>query len=252
MDEQHSVLQSQPSSFMTRATNVFTAPGELYSEVASAPAQSSSWLVPFLISIGLAIVFTFALYNNLSLRQQIYDMQTRTIQKSVDEGKMPQERADEMRERMENSGPVMFMLIGGGSAIFGIAVMFFGATLVLWLIAKFGLKSSGNYQKMLEVFGLASLVSILGSIITLIMMNLFDTMHASPGGGLLVMNSFDPANTGHKLLASLNIFTIWQASVLGIGVAKISGKSSGVGIGVTLGLWALWAVVSSLLGFGMR
>jgi len=239
---------------MTRATNVFAAPGELYAGLASTPPQTTSWLVPFLISIALAFVFTFALYNNPSLRQQIYDIQGRAFQKAVDEGKMPQERADQMREGMENSGPLMFMLFGGGSAIVGIAMMFFGASLILWLIVKFGLKSPAGYPKILEVFGLASLISIFGSIVTLIMMNLFNTMYATPGGGLLVMGSFDPMNTGHKLLGALNVFTIWQAVILGIGVGKISGKSSGtgIGIGITIGLWGVLAVASTLLGLGMR
>src|SRR5438105_2470274 len=160
----------QAASFMTRAANVFTAPGELFTEVGTSPPQTSSWLVPFLISITLALIFTFAIYNNPSLRQQIYDAQGKAFQKAVDEGKMTQDRADQMREGMENSGPAMFMLIGGGSAIFGISVMFFAAPLLLWLIVKFGLKSLAGYGKVLEIFGLSGLVSILGSIITLIMM----------------------------------------------------------------------------------
>src|SRR5258707_1878665 len=157
-----SATTPQAASFMTRAANVFTAPGELYAEVASAPPQTSSWLAPFLISIALALVFTFAIYNNPSLRQEIYDMQGKAFQKSVDEGKMTQERADQMREGMENSGPMMFMLIGGGTAIFGISFVFFGAPLILWMIAKFGFKSPAGYSKVLEIFGLSGLIGVLG------------------------------------------------------------------------------------------
>ena len=237
---------------MTRATNVFTSPGELFAEVAQAKTQTSSWLLPLLLSIILAIVFTFSLYNNPTLRQQIYDMQMRGMEKAVAEGKMSQDRADTIRDQMESSGPMMFMLIGGGGASIGIAIMFFGATLLLWLVVKFGMKASAGYGKMLEVFGLASLISALGSIVTLIMMNLFNTMYATPGASLLIMGSFDPTNTSHRLLASLNIFTIWQTAYIGIGMAKLSGKSTGVGMGVAFGLWVLWAVGSSVLGFGMR
>ncbi len=249
-EQQSSTTTPQISFFMTRATNVFSSPGELYAEVSAAPAQTSSWLVPFLLSLVLAFIFTFAIYNNPTLRGQIYDMQSRGMQKQVDEGKMTQERADTIREQMESTGPLMFMVFGAGFASIGIAMMFFGATLLLWIVAKFAAKFNGGYKKMLEIYGLASLISILGSLVMLIMINFFDTMYAQPSASLLVLNSFDPTNSTHRLLASINIFTLWQATTIGVGISKVSGKSFGIGIGISVGLWLLWAVASSLLGIG--
>src|SRR5437667_12710140 len=77
------VPASASTSFLTRATNVFASPGELYGELGSNPPQTASWLIPFIFSLILALVFTFALYNNPSLRQEIYDMQSRGMQKAV-------------------------------------------------------------------------------------------------------------------------------------------------------------------------
>lgn len=78
-------------------------------------------------------------------------------------------------------------------------------------------------------------------------------MYASPGGALAVLNNFNPKNTTHRLLSSLNIFTIWQMVVVGIGLAKYAGKSSGTGIGVGVGLWIVWVLVSvfGLAALGM-
>ena len=56
-----------PTSFGTRIMNVFSAPSELYAEVAAMPVQRSSWLVPYVLSMILVLFFTFALYNNESL-----------------------------------------------------------------------------------------------------------------------------------------------------------------------------------------
>jgi hypothetical protein len=248
---QEQVMVEPPSvtSFLTRVTNVFSSPTELYGEVASVPPQTSSWLLPYLASLLLAVVFTFSLYNNAALRQQIYDMQLQGMQQSVDQGKMTQEQFDRMKDGMESSGPGMFMLIGGGGAVLAITLYFFGITLLLWLVAKFGLKFAGAYGKMLEVYGLASVIGFFGAIVTLLMMNFFNTMHATPSGSLLVMNSYDKSNFVHNLLASINIFTIWQAAVIGIGIAKVSNKSSGTGMGIVFGLWLVWVIVSSALGW---
>ena len=254
--EQDQTVSTNPSPtvspFMSRVTDIFTAPGDVYAEVAEAPVQTSSWVLPWIISLLLAIGFTCALYNNTTLRQQIYDMQERGMKKAVAEGKMTQERYDQISENMESSGPVMFMFIGAGSQIVIISVAVFGVTLVFWLVAKFGLKFSGSYAKMLEVYGLAMLIGILGAIITLLMMNLFDTFYAAPSASMAVLGSFDPTNKLHRLLASLNVFTLWQVAVLGIGTAKVTRKSIGTGMSIAFGLWAVWAILSSLLGWGMR
>src|SRR5207247_596596 len=170
MDQEQPVnaesLPNSPSvsSLLSRATDVFAAPGDLYSEVADAPVQRSSWLVPYALSMILAILITFSFYNNASLRQQIFDMQEQGMKKAVAEGKMTQEQYDTMSERMESSGPVMFMLIGGGSAVVIFTVVFFGATLIVWLVARFALKFTGSYGKMLEVYGLATIIGLLGAI----------------------------------------------------------------------------------------
>ena len=174
------------------------------------------------------------------------------MKKAVAEGKMTQEQFDQVSERIESTGPVMFMLIGSGFAIVSLTAMFFCGTLVVWLAAKFGMKFTGTYGKMLEVYGLASLIGLLGSIVALLLMNVFDSMHATPGCGMLLMNSFDPTSTIHRLLASINVFTMWQVAVLGVGVAKVSRSTIGKGVGIVFGLWTLWVILSSVMGWGLR
>jgi hypothetical protein len=238
------------TSFMTRASGIFSSPGEVFKDVAAAPVQTSSWLLPMIVSFLITALFTFALFNNESLRQQVLEPQTQKMQKQVDEGKMTQEQFDKATQMMQS--PVMFFAFGIiGSFIF-VAAAFFCAPLVLWLAAKMLFKSPVSYKKMLEVFGLSSLVGILGAIVTLLMMNLFDSVHATPGGSLLVMRNFDQENMAHKLLASVTVFGLWQTALVGIGMAHVSGKAVKSGMSVAFGLWALWAIVSSLLGLSMR
>lgn len=252
MEEQSSTL-SQPasvSSFMARAAGVFTSPGEVFKEVATAPVQTSSWLLPFIFSLLVAVLFTYALFNNSSLRQQILEPQQQKMQKQVEEGKMTQEQFDRASTFMES--PTMFFAFGVIGSVVFISLATFGAPLVIWLAVKLLLKSPVSYKKMLELYGLTCLIGILGAIITLLLMHLFDSVHASLGGSLLVMHGFDQDNMGHKLLASLGVFSLWQTALVGLGVASVSGKPVKTGMGLAFGLWAVWVILSSLLGWGVR
>jgi hypothetical protein len=139
------------------------------------------------------------------------------------------------------------MMFGAGFQIVAISAMFFLGSLLFWVAAKAVMKFSGGYAKVLEVVGLASCVGILGTIITIMLMNVMNSMTATPGGGLLLGESFDPLNKGHKLLAALNIFTLWEMGLIGLGLAKISGKSIGQGLMIAFGLWALWTVCFALI-----
>ncbi len=253
MDQQQAIVvdQAAGSSFLTRATNVFASPPELYREVAALPPRTSSWLIPLLLSVLLALLVVFSLYNNPTLRRQAYDVQLEAMKKRVAAGQMTQEQLDQYSERMESSGLGMFMLIGGGTATVAIPVMYFGGALILWVVVKAGMKFPGPYMKVLEVFSLASIIGLLGTIVTLLMMNLLDSLIAAPAASLLVLGSFESGNIAHRLLAAVNVFSLWESAVLGIGLAKISGKSTGTGMAYSYGLWAIWAVIASLLGLGM-
>jgi hypothetical protein len=238
------------SSFGTRAAGVFSSPGEVFAEVGGSPVQTSSWLLPYILSLLIAIVFTFALFNNQSLRQQVLDPQKQKLEKQVEQGKMTQDQYDKAVSMMES--PPMFFAFGViGSFVF-VSLAFFLVPAVLMLAAKAALKASVPYKKMLEVFGLSSMVGVLGAVITLLMMHLFDSVHATPGLSLVVMNGFDQDNMGHKLLAAVNVFSLWQTWIVGKGISGVTGTSSGTGVGLAFGLWVVWVIVSSLLNLGMR
>ena len=241
---------AKPSSLGTRIMNVFSSPGELFIEVAGTPVQKSSWVVPYVLSLLLVLIFTYALFSNVSLRQQIYDMQIQGMQKAVEEGKMTQAQLDRVREGMESSGLGMFMLFGGVSQIVIGSAMFFGMALVLWLTTKFGLKATAGYRKLLEVTGLVSFIGLIGAVITLILMYAFDSLRATPSAALAILSSYDHENKLHHFLSSLNVFILWETSVVGIGLSKVSSKSTGVGLGVAFGLWALWTIVTIATGWG--
>ena len=96
------------------------------------------------------------------------------------------------------------------------------------------------------------MIGWLGAVVTLLLMYVFDSLYASPGAALAVLSSYDSHNTVHKILSQLNIFSLWETAIIGIGLSKISGKSAGMGMGVSYGLWALWSIIAVTLGIGFR
>ena len=248
MTEQIPLPKAQ--SLGSTVMNVFSSPDETFTGLAQSESKPSFWLITFVLSIVIASLFTIVMFSNEALKTQFLDSQNQAIEKQVAAGKMTAEQADQARSRMENMGG-MFIAFGIIGSVVVIAIAFFGAALILWLAGKFALKSTAGYGKYLEMYGISNWIGILGAIVTLLMVLGLNTMYATPSAALAIYASFDPLNTTHKLLAALNVFSIWQASVIGIGMSKFANKSSLVGVGLALGLWIIWVLIQVfLLNFG--
>jgi hypothetical protein len=205
------------------------------------------WVAPLIATLLIVIVSVVMIFTNESLKTEMKDIQSKTFQKMVDEKKFTQEEADKAEAQAESMGGMMiaFGIIGG--AVF-MAAFYFGGALFLWLANKTILKSAVGYGKHLELYGIASWIGVLGGVITVLMMVGLGSMAATPSGALAFLGSFDPTNKLHMLFASLNIFSIWQTAVIGIGLSKFSDKQTGAGMGVAFALWIVWVALSILLG----
>jgi hypothetical protein len=241
---------AEVSSFGTRAMNVFMSPGELYDEVNAAPVRNTSWAIPFVLLIAVSLLIVFAMGSNPSLREQVLAPQREEMQNKVASGEMTQEQADQAREVMES--PALFIAMGSGGVILVICAMMFISPLVIMLVMKGMLKYGGSYKKVLEVYGLAALIAVVGALVTAVMMTSMDSMLAKPGLSLLVMDGYDRESFVHNFLASVNVFSVWQMAVLGIGIGKIAGAPSSRGMTVSFGLWVVWLVIAASLGWGGR
>ena len=251
MEQQESAIPSAPgiSSFMTRATNVFSSPSELFTEMASAPVQTTSWLLPLVFSVIVSISFVMSLNSNPELRQQMAEPGRQAIQEKVASGQMTRDQADQAEQFMGSSFFV-YTAIGGAAVV--TVIMLFGFPLLLWLLVGAILKTPTTYKKMLEVYGISAMISLLGTIVTLLMMYMMNSMRAIPSPSLFIMHSYDYHNIAHRFLSSLNIFTAWQVIVLGIGVSKFTQRTVGVGISATMGVWIFCLVLAALAGWGAR
>ena len=197
----------------------------------------------FLITVLSSVI----LFTNASLKTEMMEIQGKAMQKMVDNGKLTQEQAEQAEAKTESMGGMMiaFAVIGGTIAV---CAFYFGGALILWLANKTILKSPAGYGKHLELYGVASWIGVLGGIVTIMMMVGLGSVSATPSGALVFLGNFDTTNKLHMLCASLNIFSVWQTAVIGIGLSKLSDKSTAAGVGISFALWIIWVALSIFLG----
>jgi hypothetical protein len=222
--------------------NVFASPSEAFEGLRTSPPRASTWVLPLILLIVFASLMSFVMFSNESLRAQFMDSQNERLQQRVQSGQMTREQADQAMQQTERMGGMMIAFGIVGSVI-TISIFFFGAALVFWLVGKLALKAPAGYGKYLELWGTSEWIGLLGGIITLLMILGMGSMYATPSAALAVLSNFNPSNTVHRLLGSLNIFSIWQTVILGIGLSKYAGKPLEAGIGIAVGLWVIWIVI---------
>jgi hypothetical protein len=230
-------------SFSDIVVNVFASPAEAYEGIRTSPTRATVWLIPLLVTFVLTIGTIWMSFTNETIRSQIAEQQRERMQEQVQAGKMTQDRADQMIDGMEKGSGMMIAFGIVGAVIFITIVLFIGA-LFLWLIGKLALKADAGYGKYLELWGSSMWIGILGLIVSALLVMAFNSMYASPSAALAVLSSYSPKNSLHRLLTSLNVFTLWQIVVVGIGLSKFSGKSMGVGVSASFILWLGWTLIS--------
>ena len=244
MEDQQSSPETQ--SLGTRIMNVFSSPSEAFADIAGLESKTNLWLVPMLVAIMIGVGISFAVSTNENLRAQIIEMQQRGLDAQVAKGSMTQAQADQQIRAMEQMG-MLFAVFGAIFAAIGICFMYFVGTLFLWLLGRFGLGGNYGYSTYLAVFGTAAWIGILGSVVTGMLMIGLNSMFATVGASLAILPDFDPTNMTHKILSKIEVFSLWQASVVGIGLSKLTGKSTGIGIGAAVGLLLVWHAISVMV-----
>lgn len=150
--------------------NVFSAPGELFEEVARSEKKNSNWSVPLILTIVVSVIFVLVAFSQAPIQDQMREQTEKTIQKQVSAGKMTQEQADmALTKNPAQPGSPLFMIFGSIGAAVVMVVMLFGFSLVFWLMGKWVFKASAAYGKVLEVTGLSMYITVLGSIVTLLL-----------------------------------------------------------------------------------
>lgn len=247
MDQQEP-LEKTSMSFTDIIINTFAAPTQVFESLRGAESRVMVWLVPVLLMMIIASLTFSMMMTTDTLREQFMQAQRDRVQGAVESGSTTQAQADQQTEQLEQMGG-FYIAIGIVGTIITFSVILFVAALILWLIGKYGLKSPEGYGKYMELYGVSCWIATLGSIITLLLIMGLDSIHASPSAALAVLSNFSPKDITHRILGALNIFSMWQTVVLGLGLSVYSRKSPAIGISIAFVLWAI--TTAAVLGIGM-
>jgi len=242
------VEQIKPMPFTEKIVNVFTSPGELYENVRDTGPSTPNWLIPWVIIAAVSIALNFAMMSNASLADQIGSTMRQAMEKSVGDGKMTQQQADQWFE-MVRPGSVYFTVFSIGGTLLWTLGGLFALGLVYWLVGKSAMSATAPYMKVVEVVGLTFIISTLEVLVTTLMVFAFDRITATPSLAFF-LSDFDVTNKVHLLLSKVNIFTFWILAVTGTGLSRLFRRDLPKVLVLVAVLWILWTVITVFAGCG--
>ena len=236
-------------SLMARLMNVFASPGEVFEDVKTNPPAASNWLAPALLFAVVGVVSSIVIFSQPAIVQQVHEQQAKKMDELVKSGKMSQADADKATAMAEKfTGPAMLKIFGSVGAVIASFVRLLWWALILWLLGKV-LKKPFGYAKALEVIGLASMITVLGGLVTILLTVNLARMIATPSLALIVTD-FDVTRKSHLMLGTVNLFYFWQVGVLSSGLAKLAGVPFLRAMPLVVACWILQELLLIFSGLG--
>jgi len=232
---------------------VFTEPSETFSEVKSS-ARKNYWLIPLLILLLVSVISTVLVLKDQELSSEISEKQRAKMKEQFDnlvkEGKMTREEADEQYEKNEKFfGGMIFMIFGLTGTLFSVLIFFFGKSLIYWIINKI-LKGNANFIDVLNLAGLAGLISCVQIVINTSLAILTGKLLMNIGPVMFISRD-SVSEPVYKLLASVDLINFWYLVVLSIGFSKFSGINQTNSYIIIFLLWLVWLMMVVFGPFGM-
>jgi len=232
-------------SLGARLLNVFATPGEVFEDVKTAPGSVANWLLPALLFALVSILSSAIIFSQPAIRQKLREEQAKAMDKQVQAGKMTREQADQALDIM---GKFTVPILIASMPVVSFVRVFWWA-LVLWLLSLWFLKVRLKFLKALEVAGLATMILVLGTLVTLLLTVNLARLFATPSLALAV-SDFDATRKSHLMLGALNVFTIWLVGVMSIGLARLSGVPFLRAAWVVFAFWVAQQLLLVLTGMG--
>ncbi len=217
-----SLADQQPvtTSLAEKLANILVSPGYVFDEVVRSPHRVSNWLVPMILACltGL-LLLRFATSE---------EQKTNGLHKLV------------QNEVISSTQAETLSTAWGRTSILGVcSSVLVGTTwsaLILWALGRYLLRARFSFGKALEVAGLTQSILILGSLVTLLLIAASGDPLARPAlsffAGRLLLD-----NPVRMLLDSVNVFYVWTAVVLAVGLSRLSGVSAKQAGFWVLGYW---------------
>ncbi len=232
--ESNGVDSSRPIGVIARMVGTFISPGRTFASL-NQQVGHWDWLIPLIV---MAIVAMISAYIIMPITQTgARDATPEHVQKDATLSEEQQARVQESMEKAGSIAVVVLAPIGAAASLFVQAAIFLA-------LANFILGGSGNYKKTITVASYSTLVGIPGAIVTLPLMLAKGSLNVQVGPGLLLPTSMEGSYIYH-VLTMVNLFSIWQYSlvVIGLGIiADVPTKRTACGV---FGLWIVYVLIAA-------
>ena len=223
-------------SLAGRLFNIFAAPGEVFEAVQPARVATVNWLAPLILSMVIGILSVLTIYSQPAVIQQLRDQQTKAMDDQVQSGKMTRVQADQAEAVSEKFfGPGTIRLFGLIFVTLFNLIHIFWWALVLWVLGRPLLRADVTYVKALEVAGLGSMITILGSVVAALLTVCLGKI--STCSLALFASQIDPKSLLHTVLQSVDFFDLWLLGVMTVGLARLAGVTWTKALPLTVAYW---------------
>ena len=227
-------VDSNKSSLAGRLLQVFLSPNLAFSNLGI--PRWSDWLVPGLLSAVATIsvvYFTQPIITkaqNAAVRMQLEN----NPNLSADQ----REQIMQNMARFENTGKT----IGIIATPVGVLAFLFLSALVCFLAANVILGANVTYLQMLVVASYSYLIGIPEAIVKIPMILAKESMMVYTGLGLFIAEEMATQTFAGRLIASVDLFGIWQVCITGIGIATIGRVTLIKSLVTMFIMWMIWLV----------
>jgi hypothetical protein len=224
--EPQPVREEPPSpafSLLGRMVNVFGVPGQVFEDLLRCRPHPGHWLLPALLGFWVGFVGTWWVWGMPAMRQFWMTRYRAAVEARVAAGSLDADRAGERVTRMERmlASPFFRVAVALDGGLQG-GLRFLVWAGVGWGLGRWVWRRPVSWVRCCEVSGLASLIGLLGDVVTLLMM--------VPGDGLTDSVVGGPGTPGSEIQRwgwvqgfVQSLLGFWHLAVLGVGLSKLLG-----------------------------
>jgi len=239
-----STPEPAPLSQGARIVNTFIAPSKTFTDL----RRNASWWAPWLLISIFSLLFVYAMGRQIGF-DQISRNQIAHSSRAEQFDKLPPEQ--QTRQIQLSSKIARFFAYGSP-----VLILFFSliSTVILWATFKVAAGAETSFGQAYAIGMYAALPGIIGAILGTVAL----FAGVDPEGfdvnnpvGTNVAYYLDQASTGKFLrgmASALDVITIWSIVLIGIGYASTSKVKRSTAIGIVVGWYLVWKVLTSGLG----
>lgn len=230
-----------PLSEPARLVDTFVAPSKTFNDI----RRSATWWLPFLLVTCLSLFYAYSILSKVGTATLVDGVVRASPALEGQIANATPDVAARIRSRVEFQFRLMYL-----APVF---LLVFGVicSTVLMATANFGFGGRASFKQMLAVWFYGTLPLSIISIITIVL------VYAGVGTESFNIRNAAGTNVGYFLqdgssprwlvtfLSSVDIFALWTAMLLTLGVSIVAGIKRGAAAAVVFGWWFLYVLAQT-------